>query len=125
MNTEEIKRDFESAIIKHVHFKSKLRSLLFGGGGSEGPARDPEACGLGQWIAERMRGTGPYAHLPEARRLDHQHVLVHQQANRLMDLHRAGQEEEALAGFADLQLVADEIVTLLRTMEARLRTGAE
>ena len=124
MSTEEIKRDFESALIKHVHFKSKLRSFLFGHAGSEGPARDPEQCGLGHWIAERMRGDGPYAHLPEARRLDRQHVLIHREANHLMDMHRAGQVEEALAGFVAVQALADEMVTLLRTMEARLRTEA-
>ncbi|GAC1604147.1 MAG: hypothetical protein NVS3B25_33240 [Hymenobacter sp.] len=124
MGLEEIKQDFESARIKHVHFKSKLRSYLFGSGGSEGPSRDPEQCGLGIWIAHRLRGNGTYAHLPEARQLDRQHMLIHREANRLMDMHQAGQVEEAIAGFAPLEAIADEIVTLLRTMEAKLRTEA-
>jgi hypothetical protein len=124
MTIEELKRDFESAQIKHVHFKSKLRSYLFGRGGEEGPLRDPEQCSLGQWIASRMRRGGPYAHLPEAQLLDRQHVLIHQEANRLMDMHQAGQTEEAMAGFGPLQVVADEILDLLGTMEAKLRTEA-
>lgn len=70
MNTEELKQDFESARIKHVHFKSKLRSYLFGSGGETGALRDPEQCSLGRWIADRLRGQGAYAHLPGARQFD-------------------------------------------------------
>ena len=124
MTTEELKRDFETARIKHVHFKSKLRSYLFGNGGAIGPVRDPEQCGLGEWIAARLRGSGPYAHLPEARQLDRKHVQIHQEANQLMDLYDAGRNEEVATKYAALQVLADEMVALLQTMEARLRTGA-
>ena len=124
MTKEELKRDFESAHIKHVHFKSKLRSFLFGNGGAEGPLRDPEQCSLGLWIASRMRGTGAYAHLPEARQFDRQHVHMHQEANRLMDLHVSGQSNEAGVGYVPLQAIADEMTALLQTMEVRLRTQA-
>ena len=124
MTKEELKRDFESAHIKHVHFKSKLRSFLFGNGGAEGPLRDPEQCTLGLWIASRMRGTGAYAHLPEARQFDRQHVRMHQEANRLMDLHVSGQGNEAGVGSVPLQAIADEMTALLQTMEVRLRTQA-
>ena len=122
MSTEELKQDFESARIKHVHFKSKLRSYLFGNGGEPGPLRDPEQCGLGLWIANRLRGQGAYAHLPEARQFDQKHILIHAEANRLMDLHDAGQADKVSANYTSLQRVADEMVTLLQTMEARLRT---
>jgi len=122
MTNEELKRDFESAIIKHVHFKSRLRSYLFGNSGGEGPLRDPEQCGFGQWIAARMRGNGPYAHLPEASRLDRLHVQLHHEGNRLMDLHLAGQKDEAMEGFGPVQAIADEMMGLLKTMEAKLRT---
>ena len=124
MTTEELKRDFESAHIKHVHFKSKLRSFLFGNGGAEGPLRDPEQCSLGLWIASRMRGSGAYAHLPEARQFDRQHTHIHREANRLMDLHVLGQSSAVSAGYVPLQVIADEMVTLLQTMEAKLRTQA-
>ena len=124
MTIEELKQDFESARIKHVHFKSKLRSFLFGNGGAEGPLRDPEQCGLGLWIADRLRGAGSYAHLPEARQFDQQHVLIHKEANRLMDLHNQGHVEEAMAGFTPLQDIAEQMVGLLQTMEAKLRTQA-
>ena len=124
MTNEELKQDFESARIKHIHFKSKLRSFLFGNGGAEGPVRDPEQCGMGIWIADRLRGKGAYAQLPEARQLDRLHLRIHQEANRLMDMHQVGQVEEAIEGFTPLQAIADEMVSLLGTMEAKLRTEA-
>lgn len=124
MTNQDLKQDFESARIKHVHFKSKLRSFLFGNAGSEGPLRDPEQCGLGLWIADRLRGTGVFAHLPEARKFDRQHVLIHQEANRLMDMYQAGDVDGAVAGFVPVQTIADEMVVLLQTMEAKLRTEA-
>ena len=124
MSPEELKQDFESARIKHVHFKSKLRSYLFGNGGETGPLRDPELCGLGRWVANRLRGRGPYAHLPEARQFDQKHVLIHLEANRLMDLHDAGQDNEVNTYYTPLQKLADEMVVLLQTMETKLRTEA-
>ncbi|OGX82370.1 CZB domain-containing protein [Hymenobacter glacialis] len=124
MSNEEIKRDFESAHIKHVHFKSKLRSFLFGNGGVEGPLRDPEQCSLGVWVAARMRGSGPYAHLPESRLFDQQHKLIHKEANRLMDMHQTGKEEAAMAGMVPLRVITDEMAGLLRTIEAKLRSEA-
>ena len=124
MTTEELKQDFESARIKHVHFKSKVRSYLFGNGGETGPLRDPEQCSLGQWITARLRGRGAYAHLPEARQFDQKHVLIHTEANRLMDLHDAGQGDQIGTKYNALQQLADEMVVLLQTMEAKLRTEA-
>ena len=124
MTDEELKRDFESALIKHVHFKSRLRSYLFGNAGEEGPLRDPEQCSLGQWLAQRMRGQGQYAHLAEARQFDQQHQLIHEAANQVMDLHAAGREAEMSAGYARLQVAADKMVVLLQTMDAKLRTPA-
>ena len=124
MSTEELKQDFESARIKHVHFKSKVRSYLFGNGGETGPLRDPELCSLGQWVAQKLRGRGPYAHLPEARQFDQKHILIHAEANRLMDLHDAGNANQISADYTVLQRLADEMVVLLQTMEAKLRTEA-
>ena len=122
MTTEELKRDFEFARIKHVHFKSRVRSFLFGNGGAEGPLRDPEQCSLGQWIADRLRGTGPYAHLPEAREFDRLHVRIHREANRLLDLYTAGRADEAMAGVLPMQGIAEQMVGVLQTMEEKLRT---
>lgn len=124
MTTEELKQDFESARIKHVHFKSKLRSFLFGNGVEENLLRNPEQCTLGIWIADRLRGNGAYAHLPIAREFDRKHILIHQEATRLMDMYTAGRTDAASASYTFLQLIADEMVALLQAMEVQLRGAA-
>lgn len=121
MSPEAIKQDFESALVKHFSFKARLRSFLYGNNSEEAPLRDPDQCGLGKWITSRRLGA--YTHLPEMRELDQQHRLIHQQANRLMDLHMAGQRDEALAGFKEVQTRADAIVLLLQTLENKLHTA--
>lgn len=121
MSPEAIKQDFESALVKHFSFKARLRSVLHGNSKDEGPIRDPDQCAMGQWINDRKKGL--YRHLPEMAELDRQHRLIHQQANRLMDLRLSGRPEEALAGFGEVQVLADSILALLQTMEAKLRTA--
>lgn len=121
MSPEAIKQDFESVVVKHFSFKARLRSFLHGNGNEQGPLRDADACAMGKWITERRQGA--YRHLPEMRALDLKHRLIHQQANRLMDLYLSGRREEALAGFGEIQVLADHILELLRTMEAKLRTA--
>ena len=121
MTPEAIKQDFESALVKHFSFKARLRSFLHGNGNEEGPLRDPDQCSLGHWITERRRGA--YRHVPEMGELDRQHHFIHQQANRLMDLHLANRREEAQAGFNEVQAIADDMVVLLQTIEAKLRTS--
>lgn len=121
MSPDAVKQDFEAATVKHFSFKAKLRSFLYGNAGAEGPLRDPDQCSFGQWIAERRRGA--YQHLPEIAELDREHHRIHQEANRLMDLHQAGHPAEAQAGFGEVQRRADHILSLLQTMEAQLRTA--
>ena len=116
----ELKQDFETALVKHLLFKSKLRSFLYGSDTAEGPIRDPEQCGLGIWIRERM--LGPNGYLPEWHELDHVHRQLHLEANRLMDM-RLQQPDAAIAGMADIQPLIDRVTRLLRTLEEQLRTG--
>ena len=119
MTNEELKQDFESALLKHLSFKARLRSFLYGNGNEEGPLRDPDQCSLGIWIAERRRGT--YAHLAGIRELDAEHRRIHQEANQLMDLHLTGHADEARAQFTAIQNHSDLIVLLLQTLEQAAR----
>jgi hypothetical protein len=122
MTSDEIKQEFASALMKHLSFKARLRSFLHGGDPAEAPLRDPNQCSLGQWIAGRQRDTtARFPNLPE---LDQQHRRIHREANRLMDLYLAGHKEEAAAGFGAVQVLADDIVATLQTMEQKLRTGS-
>jgi hypothetical protein len=124
MTAQDIKQDFEGALVKHLLFKSKLRSYLYGSNIPEAPIRDPEVCALGQWIRERR--TGAYAHLKqEMRHLDTIHRQLHDIASRLMDLRQRGQVEAGIAGLADIQPITDEITQLLTSMQTRLQSQAD
>ena len=121
MTAQDIKQDFEGALVKHLLFKSKLRSFLYGTNTAQAPIRDPEVCALGQWIRERRAGI--YAHLThEMSRIDTLHRQLHETANRLMDLRQAGQLDAGIAGLADIQPLADELTQLLTTLQTRLQT---
>ena len=117
--TDDLKQEFDAARIKHLLFKSKLRSFLYGSNTEAGPIRDADLCSLGQWI--NQRALQDFAHLPESRELDRVHQLIHKEANRLMDLQQSGHQDEAVNGLAKINALADRIVALLRTMEDSLR----
>ncbi|WP_188547194.1 CZB domain-containing protein [Hymenobacter qilianensis] len=116
---EDLKQEFEMAQVRHLLFKSKLRSALYGSGTAEAPIRDAQVCALGVWIRERALVA--YAHLPESRELDKAHQQIHKEASRLLDLRQTGQVEQAIAGLSSVQGYVDEIARLLRTMEQKLR----
>jgi hypothetical protein len=121
MNSDlDIKQDFETAMLKHLLFKSKLRSFLYGSALAEGPARDPDQCSLGVWIAQRWQS--PWGRLPEWSALDRAHRQVHAQANDLMDMYLQGFHEQAREGLADLLPLTDQITRLLQTIQDKLRT---
>ncbi|GAA3949441.1 CZB domain-containing protein [Hymenobacter algoricola] len=117
----ELKQDFETAMVKHLLFKSKLRSFLYGTNLAEGPIRNPDQCGLGIWIqSRRQRFAG---NLPEWAELDRIHRQLHLEANRLMDMRLQGHAEAAIAGMDDIKYLVDQVTALLRTLEDKLRTG--
>ncbi|OGX91329.1 CZB domain-containing protein [Hymenobacter coccineus] len=122
MTPNEIKQDFESAVTKHVLFKAKLRSFLYGNGYAEGPLRDPDQCALGHWIADRRAGA--YVHVPEMANLDAAHRRLHRDAALLMDLRLAGRPEAAADGLPAVLAQAESIAALLQTIERTLRTEA-
>ncbi|WP_177189676.1 CZB domain-containing protein [Hymenobacter actinosclerus] len=117
--TDDLKQEFDAARIRHLLFKSKLRSFLYGSDTAQGPIRDPEQCAMGHWITERALPA--YGHLPETHELDRLHRLIHTEGGRLMDLHLAGQSDAATSGLGHINKLADDIVALLTTIEARLR----
>lgn len=122
MTFDEIKQEFASAMMKHLSFKARLRSFLHGGNPAQALLRDPDQCSLGQWIAQRQHDSASL--FPNLSDLDRQHRRIHREANRLMDLYLSGRKEEAAAGFGAVQVLADDIVVTLQTMEQKLRTGS-
>ncbi|MCC3157308.1 CZB domain-containing protein [Hymenobacter sp. 15J16-1T3B] len=119
---EDLKREFDAARLKHILFKARLRSFLYGADGEEGPVRDPDECSLGHWI--RDVALARFGHYLEAQQLDQLHRRVHEEANRLMDLHQAGHADEALRGLRATNPLTDEVLRLLNTLEHKLRKEA-
>ncbi|NVO85540.1 CZB domain-containing protein [Hymenobacter terrestris] len=118
---DDLKQEFDAARIRHLLFKSKLRSFLYGSDTAQGPIRDPEQCTMGQWITQRALPA--YGHLPETHELDRLHRLIHLEGSRLMDLRLAGQPDAATAGLSQINKLADDIVALLHTIETRVRAA--
>lgn len=119
--SDDLKQEFDAARIKHMLFKSKLRSALFGSQTAEGPIRDPQQCAFGHWLTRRV--LTDFGHLPESRELDRLHTQIHKEASRLLDMHHAGQQDEAIGELAEINRLADQITRLLRTIEESIRGG--
>ena len=119
--SDDLKQEFDAARVKHMLFKSKLRSALFGSQTAEGPIRDPQQCAFGHWITQRV--LPDFGYLPESRELDRLHTRIHHEAARLLDMHHAGQQDAAIGELAEINRLAEQITRLLRTMEESLRRG--
>jgi Chemoreceptor zinc-binding domain len=117
-----LKREFESARLKHILFKARLRSFLYGVGSNEMPVRDADVCPLGQWI--QAVALPRFGHLPETAQLDAAHRRLHLLANQLMDLHQSGHQEEAMRGLRQTNPLTEEVLQLLSTLERKLRKEA-
>jgi hypothetical protein len=115
---EDLQQEFQSVSVKHVLFKSKLRSFLYGADTNEEPIRNPEACAFGQWI--HNEALTKYRHLPESRQLDRAHREIHDVANRLMDLRLKGKSEQAINGLIEIDALADQLTNLLLIMQQKL-----
>lgn len=118
MNSVEL--DFEQAKAKHLLFKSRLRSILYGLTVDEAPVLSHFECGVGKWIYGHALEA--YGQLPEMQELERTHADIHTSARRLVALYRAGEVEEARQGLSEMEQIADRLVGLLDTLEDQLRT---
>jgi hypothetical protein len=117
MNNE-IKLDFQQARMRHIAFKSKLRSVLYGSGLDEEPIVSQYECSLGKWIygGAIVR----YGHIPEMRELEQVHTAIHEAARDLLKLYHTGKVEEARNGLSRINAIAERLVSLINTLEEKL-----
>jgi hypothetical protein len=116
--SEEIKLDFQQARMRHIAFKSKLRSVLYGTALDEEPIASQYECGVGKWIygGAIVR----YGHVPEMLELEKVHASIHEVARDLLKLYHAGKVEEARNGLEKINNIAEHLVKLLTTVEEQL-----
>ena len=114
-----IQLDFEQAKAKHLLFKSKLRSILYGAKlTDEAPVLSHYECTVGKWIYNHALKA--YGHIPEMQELEKVHADIHTSARELVALYRDGKEEEARKGLTGMEKIADHLVGLLAIVEHKL-----
>jgi methyl-accepting chemotaxis protein len=112
----------EMAKIDHVLFKKKVVDTLMGR--TQWAARevpDHHGCRLGKWY-DGMNLPG-IRDLPAFKALVAPHERVHAAARRVLSLHEAGQEQEALAALADLNAASHDVLSLLTDLSRAIGAG--
>lgn len=117
--TDNIQLDFEQAKAKHLLFKSKLRSILYGAQLiDEAPVLSHYECTVGKWIYNHALKA--YGHITEMQELEKVHADIHTSARELVALYKDGKEEEARKGLTGMEKIADHLVGLLAIVEHKL-----
>lgn len=84
MVAKPIKIDFEQAKAKHLLFKARLRSVLYGVEIDETPVLSHLACSSGKWIYNYALKI--YSEIPEIHELEKVHTEIHLSAGHLIHL---------------------------------------
>jgi hypothetical protein len=109
--------DFQQLRIKHILYKTKLRSVLYGGSFEEsffspsGP--------LGHWF--NTIGLTRYGQYPEMRELFQLHQQLNSFALQLIGLYRRGQIDQAHHELKDLDERSEQFLAVLSRLEKVLR----
>jgi PAS domain S-box-containing protein len=118
-----IKFDFEQARVKHLLFKTRLRSILYGADLDAAPVISHYDCAVGQWIYGHALSA--YANIPEMHKLEQVHTTLHTVARKLVDLYKTGKVAEARVGLDEMELISDELVELLSTVETLVHESGQ
>ncbi len=116
---ENIKLDFEQARAKHLLFKSRLRSILFGLEIDQASVLSHFECAVGKWIYGHALET--YGHIPEMHELEKVHADIHTSARELVSLYQSGEVDTARNGLVKMENIADDLVSLLSVIEQKVR----
>lgn len=118
---QNIHLDFEKARIKHLLFKSKLRSLLYGAVEDDKPIISHTDCAVGQWIY--THALGAYGHIPEMLELEKVHTEIHTVARQLVKLYKEGKVSAARVGLSNIDNIADKLIKLLSNIEKKVENS--
>ncbi|MEO6685205.1 MAG: CZB domain-containing protein, partial [Dyadobacter sp.] len=115
--------DFERAKAKHILFKTRLRSMLYGIDTDETAVTSHKECEVERWIYEYA--LEKYGHIPEMQDLEKIHQKIHDCANELISLYKNGAVEKAREGLSTMELIAGNLITLLSVVEIKVKSGTE
>ncbi len=108
--------EFEQGRIKHLLFKSKLRTILLGAKINEGPVLSEHECPFGQWMQSYLLKA--CADFPELEEMERLHTEMHREARLVVKQFHAGQENNE-ANLAKIDNLGNRIMKLLDMLEAR------
>ncbi len=118
-DTKYIELDFDQARAKHMLFKSRLRSLLYGVEVEEQPVVSHFECDLGKWIYGHA--LKQYNNIPEIQELEKVHEQIHSVAKQLVELYKKGNEFEARKRLSEVEEIADVLIDLLQVAENKIK----
>jgi hypothetical protein len=114
MNSAQI--DFQQLRIKHILYKSKVRSVLYGGTFDE--AFFSHTGPVNFWFNDT--GMSKYGHEPEMKQLAETHQELNNTALNLFKLYNSGQIDQAHDGLKTIERKSEYFLNLLSQLETRL-----
>ena len=118
-----ISLDFQQAKIKHLQFKSNLRSILYGVLTiEEKPVLSHHECAVGKWIYGHALNI--YRNIPEILQLEKVHEEIHTKARQLVELYKEGKVSEAKTVLSEIEAIADRLVNLLEKVEEKIKENS-
>ncbi|WP_025763547.1 PAS domain S-box protein [Dyadobacter tibetensis] len=114
----QIELDFERAKGRHLLFKTRLRSILYGASIDDHTVICPEACSLGEWI--RGRALSEFGEFDETHALDALHIQIHRLAGELIAQYRRGEETEARERLSEIEELGSHLIDQLNFLKDRV-----
>lgn len=108
--------DFQNVRLKHILFKSKVRSALYGGK-IDDAIFSARQSPVGEWIY--TKGIPKYGHNPDMHQLEKAHQEVHHYVHDLISLYRRGKIEEARDGLNYIEKHSEKFLKLLDSIEKK------
>lgn len=108
--------DFQQLRIKHILFKSKVRSVLYGGK-YDADFFSPSGP-LNIWF--NSIGLSRYRNAPEMLKLMQVQQDLNSTANVLLSLYKTGKIDQAHEGLTKIDKLSDNFLSLLSVLEGKL-----
>src|SRR5437764_14919949 len=109
------KGEFALAKIKHQTWRLRLRSFLLGSDGvREMELISPREGALGKWIYGD--GLAKYRHDSDVQELEREHARLHEFAEKMVRLKKAGSLDDSLHQLETFQALSDHLIALLTRM---------
>jgi hypothetical protein len=111
--------DFANAKLKHLRWKTKMRSFLDG----KEEIKDSELlsekdCELGKWLY--AEGLLKYGNVPELKELENTHKQMHATVRRTAHAKRLGNTTVAEQEFEKLLAQSEKIIALLNQVQTKV-----